>query len=263
MRGLLACSVLVGCAGPALEQPPVVETQAGNASYDDGEPASAAAKAVRGFVVLRGSPPTPVAPSARMVVEPCNREALPRNDVRVVGGRLADVLVTLVGVRMGEPAPALGRSAGLPLGVHFQSCSIEPRLQVVPRGHAFVVVNDDETMHLLRVRASEGVLLEQPLPPHSLPLFRVFDATGLAVLTCDIHRWERAFVFVTAQPFVRVTGSDGAFSFDDLPPGSYELEAWHSRYGRKRVEVRVPDKPVEIRYDTEDPPPPENADELP
>jgi hypothetical protein len=35
-----------------------------------------------------------------------------------------------------------------------------------------------------------------------------------------------------AHPFFAVTGADGAFAFDGVPPGSYVVEAWHEVYGR-------------------------------
>jgi hypothetical protein len=39
-----------------------------------------------------------------------------------------------------------------------------------------------------------------------------------------------------------VTPADGAFAYDNLPPGRYRLQIWHERLGTVTREVTVPDK---------------------
>jgi plastocyanin len=48
-------------------------------------------------------------------------------------------------------------------------------------------------------------------------------------LSCDIHTWMRAFVGVFTHDYFRVTREDGAYELAGLPPGDYEIEAWHER----------------------------------
>jgi len=45
-----------------------------------------------------------------------------------------------------------------------------------------------------------------------------------------------------------VTAADGAFRFDNLPPGRYTLVVWHERFGTKQQRVRV-DAQVETRVE--------------
>jgi hypothetical protein len=35
--------------------------------------------------------------------------------------------------------------------------------------------------------------------------------------------------------------ADGAFAFDNLPPGKYRLQIWHERMGSVAKEISVPD----------------------
>jgi uncharacterized protein (DUF2141 family) len=56
---------------------------------------------------------------------------------------------------------------------------------------------------------------------------------------CDFHPWMIGWVGVVAHPFFQVTGADGAFELNGLPPGEYAIEAWHEKYGTKTSRVRL------------------------
>jgi hypothetical protein len=49
-----------------------------------------------------------------------------------------------------------------------------------------------------------------------------------------------SFIGVTSHPYHAVTASGGSFSLENLPPGEYEIEAWHERYGTQTQMVTVP-----------------------
>jgi hypothetical protein len=42
-----------------------------------------------------------------------------------------------------------------------------------------------------------------------------------------------------AHPFFAVTGPDGSFNSDGLPPGNYTIDAWHEVFGRVTERVTV------------------------
>src|SRR5437016_3518283 len=60
------------------------------------------------------------------------------------------------------------------------------------------------------------------------------------VIRDDVHKWESAFVGVFNHPFHTVSKSGGSFELK-LPPGYYEITAWHETYGQKTVMVGVVD----------------------
>ena len=67
---------------------------------------------------------------------------------------------------------------------------------------------------------------------------------------CDVHGWMEAYVGVTDHPYHAVSGEDGTFSMDRLPPGEYEIEAWHERYGTSTQMVTVPEGgEVEVTFE--------------
>jgi hypothetical protein len=68
-----------------------------------------------------------------------------------------------------------------------------------------------------------------------------FAKPEIVRVDCDLHSWMTVWVVVAAHPFYAVTRSDGQFSFDKLPAGSYRLQIWHERLGTVERKVTVPE----------------------
>ena len=56
-----------------------------------------------------------------------------------------------------------------------------------------------------------------------------FDEAGEIPLLCNVHAEMSAFVLVLENPYFSVTGRDGAFKIENVPPGIYKLSAWHEK----------------------------------
>lgn len=54
-----------------------------------------------------------------------------------------------------------------------------------------------------------------------------FRRPGLVRVNCDIHAHMLAHVLVLPHPFHAVPGADGTFRIQGVPPGKYNLVAWH------------------------------------
>ena len=68
---------------------------------------------------------------------------------------------------------------------------------------------------------------------------------------CDIHPWMNAYVAVVEHPYFAVTGEDGSFKLENLPPGSYTIEAWHENYEVMEQTITIGDnesKTLEFTY---------------
>ena len=46
-------------------------------------------------------------------------------------------------------------------------------------------------------------------------------------------------VHVLPYPFFAITDENGSFKIENVPPGSYKIEAWHERLGTQQLEVTI------------------------
>lgn len=79
-----------------------------------------------------------------------------------------------------------------------------------------------------------------------------FDESGLVRVYCNIHPQMVGFVMVVDSDFAAVTGPDGAFRFDGVPPGNWTVKAWHEEGGEGSAPVAAragTESPVAIRLD--------------
>ncbi len=63
----------------------------------------------------------------------------------------------------------------------------------------------------------------------------------LFTVKCDVHPWMNAYVAVMDHPFFAVTDENGKYTIEDLPPGTYKIEAWHERLKTLTQTVTVGD----------------------
>ncbi len=80
-----------------------------------------------------------------------------------------------------------------------------------------------------------------------------FEEPGVVRVYCNIHPQMVGFVLVANSDFIRVTGADGAFRFENVPAGTWEIRAWNEEGGENRAPVTVRsriDTPIALRLDT-------------
>jgi hypothetical protein len=58
-------------------------------------------------------------------------------------------------------------------------------------------------------------------------------------IKCDIHPWMRAYLGVFDHPYFALSGEDGRFALEDLPPGEYTVQVWHERLGTRSQKVSL------------------------
>ena len=66
-----------------------------------------------------------------------------------------------------------------------------------------------------------------------------FDRPGVVRVFCEIHSHMSAFILVFAHRYFAVTGADGRYRIEGVPPGDYALAVWNDGEVRARREVRV------------------------
>lgn len=195
------------------------------------------AGSLQGVVTTRVKPPRPLRVTFDQKV--CGDELPDRSLVADAAGRLANAVVTLVGVKARAPL----REAR----VLNEKCAFVPRVQVVGYRAVMKTSSRDPVLHTTTVQLADGrQLFNVALPVPGLELAKPLDGTGPLRIGCSTHQWMRGWIFVT-DDVAAVTGPDGRFTLPDVPPGTYQLKVWHEavKAGDQTVTVTA-GKPVTI-----------------
>jgi hypothetical protein len=256
---------MVGCVsllGGCKSSPPPPAPDGGSAAAlsDAGTPAIKTGHLV-GTATLAGTPPVMKVPSKRRDADHCKSKEILYNSVLVRDGKLRDVFVRLAG---DIPVPTTRPAPERPAVLRQVDCTYEPRIQGAVVGMDLEAQNADLTRHNIHLMV-EGESVWGTIQDRTVPFRRELYKPGIFKALCDIHPWMRAFVIVSTHPYYGVTGDNGEVTLKDMPAGEYDVEAWHSHYGWKRlpkVAIRAGEATrVEVAYSTTDPAPPENEEE--
>ncbi len=121
-----------------------------------------------------------------------------------------------------------------------QGCQFAPRVVALRAGQTLEVKNSDPVSHNIHPMPRNNRDWNQQQPPGSPDLRRRFGYPEVMIpVKCNIHNWMRTYIGVLQHPYFAVTGDDGAFTFDPLPPGRYTVAAWHETLGEASQEVEV------------------------
>jgi plastocyanin len=152
-------------------------------------------------------------------------------------GGLANVFVVLTA---GVDAATVPPAPAEPIVLDQKQCRFLPRVVGVRAGQPVRVGNGDHTLHNVRAEASKNRQFNVGLAPGK-SVERVFDAAERMVrLHCHVHRWMTAWVGVVEHPYYAVTDARGRFRIENVPPGRYDVEAWHETLGTRKASVVVP-----------------------
>lgn len=192
---------------------------------------------VTGAVKFAG--PAPANPKVDMSEEAaCKGKYAADPVVMVSNGNLANVLVYVKG---GLPAGGKYPTPSAPVTIDQEGCLYHPRTLAVMAGQTVAIHNSDAVLHNIKVvpKKNRGFNISQPTK--GMTTNKTFTTEELAIpVQCNVHSWMHANLNVFSHPFFAVTGADGSFSIKDLPPGKYEIEAWHEKLGTRTMTVTVP-----------------------
>lgn len=216
-----------------------------------------------GRVAFTGTPPTPRMFEVNKEPQVCGvTRGLTK--VEVNNGLLTGAVIVLEGVKKGKafesktiktPAPGEGEfryqeGETLDLDVRLKNCNFGPFTGVVSADEAVNFENEDPIKHTLHTYVLKGrnsnilrTLNTQNLAAHS-EVEQTFQPKKLkhgkvVALTCDRHDFMENWLYVVESPYFAISDESGNFSMDQVPPGQYELLAWHPVLGSHRQEVRV------------------------
>lgn len=164
-------------------------------------------------------------------------QSQPRDESVLIGksGGLANVFVYIKNPPAGEY-----KLPTKPAILDQKGSIFIPRVQAVRVGQQLMMKNGDPFIHNVRSLSRKNRQFNIAQPQGSLDREKTFDqAEGPITLKCDFHRWMEAHLWVMDHPFYAVTNAEGEFEILDLPPGDYEISAWHEKLGEQSQEITV------------------------
>lgn len=255
---LLACSsvFLVGCSGeepPASapvgsgvnEQSETLKTSTGNenaatenelnsleGASEERADVAGTSGAIAGTITFKGELPPPRRIQATKDPDICSKGEGEVQDVHVKDGKLAGVVVEL-SVRGSQPefrAPEEG------FVIRQKDCRFTNPMLVAYDGAELRIFNDDQVPH--NVNSGQWNDIQGPGPD---PIVRKINYSGVPFVrvTCNIHNWMETWVYVARSKFHAVSGDDGTFRIEGIPPGKYRGSVMHPTLGKQRLSVEV------------------------
>jgi plastocyanin len=245
IRSSLAVLAVVGlscaaCGGGAKEEaPPPAPAATAAASAAPAGGGAAGGASVAGKISFEGTPPVPekIKTSADPKCQALHPTGLERQTIDTSGGGLKDVFVY---VKSGLPGSYPAPSEPVLLDQH--GCMYSPHIVTVQAGQPLKIRNSDDTLHNIHPRPAVNQEFNIGQPRQGMESTKTFDKPEVMIpVGCDVHPWMRAYIAVLNHPFFAVTKEDGTYEIKGLPPGEYEIEAWHEKLKNQTQKITVKD----------------------
>ena len=237
LKNLFGLTILLAAGCAASEAHVVSRGALGPAPSQESEPeAQPVPGVVTGTVTYEGEPPEPreVELPERFHGADVPDPILDETWIVSKEGHLANAVVTL------EPRRVTPKLSAPPVkGAELvkRVDRFVPRVLVVTRGTEITLKNESRC-NCLSFVSRKNKLPENAVKPGELITHVLKKAEWIRVES-DLEPWLSGTLVVVDSPFYGVTGKDGAFRFDGVPPGEYTLEVRHETGANQTRRVTV------------------------
>ena len=115
-------------------------------------------------------------------------------------------------------------------------CRYEPHVLLVPENGPLQIKSSDPVLHTVHMDGAATYNL--PFPFINQIVSRTMPTAGLSNVRCNGgHAWMNAEILVVSHPYYTVTDESGRFQLTEVPPGEYEIVAWHEGWKVLREEA--------------------------
>jgi len=187
---------------------------------------------------VKWSGPTPHVPSFLIDKDPqiCDPDSHKTRDLeRLIIGPQNGVANTVVFLK----DISRGKAMDIPEPRRFldqKQCRYEPHILLVPQSSQLKLNSSDAVLHTVHMDGAATYNL--PFPFVNQPVMRTMPTAGLVNVRCNGgHAWMNAEIMVVSHPYYAVTDESGRFELTDVPPGQYQIVAWHEGWKVEREEA--------------------------
>jgi len=190
---------------------------------------------IKGEVKWSGPEPHPLTLPITKDPQICDPDSQKTRNLErlVIGpeGGVANTIVFLKDISKGKQFdfPPARRS------LNQKHCRYEPHILLVPQGASLQMKSSDATLHTIHMDGAATYNL--PFPFVDQTISRDMNNPGVVNVKCNGgHVWMNAEIMVAPHPYFAVTDESGKFELNNVPPGTYQLVAWHEGWQIVRQE---------------------------
>lgn len=134
-----------------------------------------------------------------------------------------------------------------PVEFDQHGCRYTPHVFGIQTGQTLKILNSDPLLHNIHALPKTNRPFNFGMPKQGDVREQSFKVPEVMVrIKCDVHPWMGAYCGVLDHPYYSVSGDDGTFSIENLPPGDYVIEAWHETYGTMTQTISVGDNETKV-----------------
>jgi plastocyanin len=226
---MAALSIAAGCNHGPAESPATTPSSVTSAKQEVGKPPPPVPHgkaSIVGRVLFEGTPPKPrlinFGPEKACAELHSHDKLYSESLVVNPNGTVKWMLVYIKGKVPGKYKPPAE-----PVVMDQVGCVFVPHVVGMIAGQEIEFRNSDALTHNVRVTPGVATGANLIFPKKMARRVEMARAEIGIPVKCDIHFWMSAYIHVLAHPFFTVTGDDGAFTLDGVPPGTYTLQTWH------------------------------------
>lgn len=137
-------------------------------------------------------------------------------------GGVENIVIYLKDVARGKPFDASMMHPAL----DQKACRYINHITIVPIGADLGIKSSDPILHTVHMTGAADYNL--PFPMTDVVVNKPMKRPGVVDVKCNAgHFWMNGIVMVVNHPYYALTDSHGYFRLTGVPPGDYQIVAWH------------------------------------
>ena len=140
---------------------------------------------------------------------------------------MQDTVIAILGVHKGKPF------SQQMMNMKINRCAIDRYVIGIRNGENILLENTDPIKHEIATYEIFGAHRNQTSNKNLLPRTSQVRSTFIKpgapefILKCNLHPFLQTRGVIVDNPYYTVTDAEGKFEIKDVPPGTYDVMAWH------------------------------------
>lgn len=158
-------------------------------------------------------------------LELCGKEVPSEALAIAANGGVQHAIVFLEGISQGKKIDRAKETL-----LSQEKCRFGPHVFSMVKGTDLSVKNADPFLHNVNMAVNGIQMFNFGQPKKDQVIIKRVRKMGLVEVTCDSHPHMQGYFMVFDHPYHAVTGPEGTFTLDQVPPGKYTLKLWHESW---------------------------------